>query len=143
MGLFDFDKKEADNKLAELITQQVSDKFEVQGLQVSVAEKKVSISGSLNSEDTKKSILEMVQGLEGVAGVEDQLEVLEENVEKSDSGAKVYTVQSGDTLWGISEKFLGNGADYMKIFEANKEVWKDYNDDPNVLYPGWKLTIPQ
>ena len=74
----------------------------------------------------------------------DNLNVLPkiEGSEVTEEGKTVYTVVSGDTLWGISEKFYGDGSKYMKIFEANKEVWKNYNDDPNVIYPDWKLVIP-
>ncbi|HKJ16521.1 MAG TPA: LysM peptidoglycan-binding domain-containing protein [Xanthomonadales bacterium] len=54
------------------------------------------------------------------------------------AGAKTYTVQSGDTLWKISEEHYGNGSKYMKIFEANKDLL----DDPDKIFPGQELTIP-
>ena len=56
----------------------------------------------------------------------------------SDSGAQTYTVQSGDTLWSISEKIYGNGSSYMKIFEANTALL----EDPDRILPGQELTIP-
>ena len=56
----------------------------------------------------------------------------------ADSSAQTYTVQSGDTLWRISEKFYGNGSSYMKIFEANTGVL----EDPDRILPGQELTIP-
>ncbi len=31
----------------------------------------------------------------------------------------------------------------MKIFEANRELWKKYKYDYNVLYVGWVLKIPE
>jgi LysM repeat protein len=49
-----------------------------------------------------------------------------------------YTVQPGDTLSKISEKFYGSAQQYMKIFEANR----DKLSDPNKIQPGQKLTIP-
>jgi nucleoid-associated protein YgaU len=48
-------------------------------------------------------------------------------------------VQSGDTLWKISEKIYGNGSSYMKIFEANTGLL----EDPDRILPGQKLTIPK
>lgn len=51
---------------------------------------------------------------------------------------KTYTVQSGDTLWGIAKKFYGDGSEYTKIADANK----DKVSDPNLIYPGQLLTIP-
>ncbi len=55
-----------------------------------------------------------------------------------ESVTQTYTVQSGDTLWRISEKFYGNGSSYMKIFEANTGVL----EDPDRILPGQELTIP-
>ncbi|GAA2810103.1 transglycosylase family protein [Saccharopolyspora taberi] len=45
-----------------------------------------------------------------------------------------YTVQAGDTLGKIGEKF---GVDYKDIFERNTDVLKD----PNLIFPGQKLDI--
>ena len=49
-----------------------------------------------------------------------------------------YTVRSGDTLWKISQTFLGSGARYMEIFNANRGTLSD----PNKIFPGQVLTIP-
>lgn len=51
---------------------------------------------------------------------------------------KTYTVKSGDCLWNIAKKFYGNGAQYTKIYNANKGKIKN----PNLIYPGQVLTIP-
>ena len=52
---------------------------------------------------------------------------------------KTYTVKSGDCLWNIAKSLYGNGADYAKIYEANKGV---IGSNPNLIYPGQVLTIP-
>lgn len=52
---------------------------------------------------------------------------------------KTYTVVSGDTLWSIAERFLGNGARYPEIYNLNKEV---VGSDPRLLKPGLVLTLP-
>lgn len=52
--------------------------------------------------------------------------------------SKTYTVVKGDTLWGIAKRFYGNGSNYPKIFNANK----DKISNPNLIYPGQVLTIP-
>lgn len=54
------------------------------------------------------------------------------------ASAATYTVQPGDTLWKISEEHYGNGSKYMKIFEANRDLL----DDPDKIFPGQELTIP-
>lgn len=52
--------------------------------------------------------------------------------------ATTYTVQSGDTLWLIAKKFLGDGSRYTEILEANKGSVSD----PNSLSVGLVLKIP-
>lgn len=52
---------------------------------------------------------------------------------------KTYTVQSGDCLWRIAQKFYGKGGDYTKIYEANKGT---IGSNPNLIYPGQVFTIP-
>jgi len=51
---------------------------------------------------------------------------------------KTHTVVKGDTLWGIVKKYYGNGSQYTKIANANKDKVKN----PNLIYPGQVLTIP-
>lgn len=56
----------------------------------------------------------------------------------SSTAVKIYEVKSGDTLSNIAKTEYGNANDYMRIFEANKDILKD----PNKIYPGQKLKIP-
>ncbi len=53
---------------------------------------------------------------------------------------RTYTVVSGDCLWNIAKKYYGNGAEYMKIYNANSNVFKGRS--PNLIYVGEVLTIP-
>ena len=48
---------------------------------------------------------------------------------------KTYTVVSGDTLWGIAEKFIGSGSKYGLIMDLNGLT-------SDVIYPGQVLKIP-
>ncbi|MEO8970890.1 MAG: LysM peptidoglycan-binding domain-containing protein [Ktedonobacteraceae bacterium] len=50
-----------------------------------------------------------------------------------------YTVQSGDTLWGIAQRAYGDPEDWDTIYSANKGV---VGNNPNLIYPGQKLNIP-
>ena len=49
-----------------------------------------------------------------------------------------YTVKQGDTLSKIAKEHLGNAANYMAIFEANR----DQLTDPDQIKPGQVLKIP-
>jgi nucleoid-associated protein YgaU len=52
---------------------------------------------------------------------------------------RTYTVQEGDSLSKIAEKFYGNASAYNRIFEANR----DKLSDPNKMGAGAQLVIPQ
>ena len=51
----------------------------------------------------------------------------------------IYTVVSGDCLWNIAKKYYGDGSQYTKIYNANKET---IGANPNVIKVGQKLVIP-
>ncbi|MGN1370047.1 MAG: LysM peptidoglycan-binding domain-containing protein [Aristaeellaceae bacterium] len=52
----------------------------------------------------------------------------------TDNGTK-YIVKQGDTLWGLSQKFLGKGNRYREIMKAN-------GMKNTILRPGMALVIP-
>lgn len=73
----------------------------------------------------------------------------------SSSSGQTYTIKSGDTLWGIAQKFYGSGAKWQTIYNANKEIiestakarWKaaGINRDSqngHWIFPGVTLHIP-
>ena len=49
-----------------------------------------------------------------------------------------YTVKSGDCLWNIAKKYLGDGFRYNEIYNLNK----DKITNPNLIYAGQVLTLP-
>lgn len=62
-----------------------------------------------------------------------------------------YTIKKGDTLWGIAKRTYGSGAQYTKIYDANKDVieaeakkhgFKSSNNG-NRIWPGTVLQIPK
>lgn len=53
------------------------------------------------------------------------------------SGDDSYTVQAGDTLWGIARKYYGSGTEYQKLWKDNKERI----DTPETLQIGTRLEL--
>ena len=53
------------------------------------------------------------------------------------SSGKTYVVKRGDSLWGISKKFYGNGNLFLKIQLANPSI-----KNPNILSVGQVIKIP-
>lgn len=49
---------------------------------------------------------------------------------------KTYIVKSGDTLWNISKRLLGDGSKYTVLASQNNIA------NPNLIYPGQVLTMP-
>lgn len=72
--------------------------------------------------------------------------IIQEEVKKTEipalsnesSALQKYTVQKGDTLQKISQKFFGTTKKWVKIFEINKAELKS----PNKIYPGMVINIP-
>jgi len=53
-------------------------------------------------------------------------------------GVRTHVVQRGETLWGISQKYYGDGKAWNRIYAANKNRIRDPKDVP----AGTKLIIP-
>ena len=103
-------------------------------IEVSTTEKASSSKGSSSSSKKKNSSKDSKKSKElkkkPAANSDDRT---------SPPKAKTYTVKSGDCLWAIAQKFYGNGAQYTKIYNANKGT---VGSNPNVIYPGQVLKIP-
>lgn len=49
---------------------------------------------------------------------------------------KTYTVESGDTLWGIAQQFLGDGGKYTDLVAVNPEI-----KNPGLIYVGQVIKL--
>lgn len=143
MGLFDF-AKDIGKKLfgigdadaAEKIKSHIeADNPGVDNLAVQFEDGVAKISGNVKDSAALEKAVLIAGNVEGVETVE------LDNISGAQPGDNVdyYEIQKGDSLWKIAEKAYGNGAKYTAIFEANKEVIKD----PDLIYPGQKIRIPQ
>ncbi|UWR25505.1 peptidoglycan-binding protein LysM [Sulfitobacter sp. S223] len=105
--------------------------LDAEGLDIKVEGDKVKVTGKAASQEMREKVILAVGNVEGVSAVED-------DVQGGEGEPTFHTVEKGDTLWAISEKTLGNGAHYEKIFEANKPMLTH----PDKIYPGQVLRIP-
>lgn len=48
-------------------------------------------------------------------------------------------VESGFTLWAIAEDSFGSGFEYVRVYEANRDLIRD----PDLIYPGQVFRIPE
>jgi LysM repeat protein len=55
------------------------------------------------------------------------------------SQVQSYTVQTGNTLFGIAQQFLGSGNDWPQVYHENSSKISD----PNLIYPGQVLAVAQ
>ncbi len=119
----------------------------------------VTLSGYVPNQEQKEKAVLTAGNIAGVSRVQDNLilgappvEVAE--VEQAVAAAaeaeadkpgeasfesRTYTVQSGDSLGKIAQEFYGKASAYQKIFEANQPMLSD----PNKIYPGQVLRIPE
>ncbi len=114
----------------------------VQGLVVEVDGDSVALGGVATDLATKEKAVLIAGNVEGISQVNaDQLVTLEQISSENTSEFEpvFYTIQKGDTLWGISEDFYKDGSKYPLIVEANLEVIKD----ADLIYPGQAIRIPE
>ena len=96
---------------------------------------KVTVSGEVATQEEKEKIILAAGNIQGVSSVEDKITVTGPVVVAS----RFVVVKAGDTLSAISKTVYGDANLYNKIFEANKPLLKD----PNKIYPGQTLRIPE
>ena len=117
----------------------------VQGLVVEVDGETVALGGVATDVATKEKAILIAGNVEGISQVNaEQLvtltQISEENVKAEELFEPVfYTIEKGDTLWGIASDFYKNGSKYPLIVEANLEVIKN----ADLIYPGQAIRIPE
>ncbi len=104
----------------------------VAGLNVSEGEGFLTIEGSADSAESKKALWDKYNEIDPDYRSGD----LVLNISAPEAAANTYTVQSGDNLSKIGKKY---GVSWNAIFEANR----DKLDDPDRIFPGQELVIPE
>ncbi len=150
MGLFDFiknagekifgskdDAPSADEMREQVISFVSQFNLDITDLDVQIEGDKATLTGMAGSQADKEKLIVAVGNIEGIATVDDRIDV-KEVVEEAPAPV-FYTVKGGDSLSKIAKEMYGDAMKYNNIFEANKPMLKD----PNLIYPGQVLRIPQ
>jgi nucleoid-associated protein YgaU len=143
MGLFNFIKEagaklfggEAKAATPEGLKKEVQGHgFDARNINIDVQGDKVKVSGQATSQEEAEKIALSIGNTFGIS----QVDISGLQVQKPGTEAQMYTVQKGDTLWKIAEKFYGEGSKYPEIVKANTPPVKN----PDLIQPGWVLRIP-
>ena len=140
MGLFKFNKSKGDDDATKDtggFFKRMADKYGMapEKVDAEVAGERVILKGKVPTREEAEKIIIATGNNVGVAEVESQLEIEEDD---SAPEATMYEVQSGDTLGKIAKDFYGDAMKYPAIFEANKPMLSD----PDKIYVGQVLRIP-
>lgn len=84
--------------------------------------------GGLGRLDGKPDFSNVVGGSDTVAGSGDG----------GSTGQRTYTIEKGDTLSAISQRFYGKAKFWRQIFEANGDTL----DNPDRIFPGQTIVLP-
>ena len=104
----------------------------VSGLNVTEGEGFITIEGAAGSAEVKQALWDEYNRIDPEYRSGD----LVLNVTAPEAASATYTVQSGDNLSKIGKQY---GVTWQQIFEANR----DKLSDPDKIFPGQELTIPQ
>lgn len=112
----------------------------VYGLQVDGS----SVIGTVSSEDARQKAYAAIAGVDNSANLDLSVDAGFATQEASaaatgaSSSGQSYTVQGGDNMRKIAQRFYGDEMQWKRIWEANK----DKIPNPDVVRVGTQLTIP-
>jgi nucleoid-associated protein YgaU len=146
MGIFDFifgsgeivEAESDEERSAKLENHVRKLGLEVEQLKVDVKGDTATVQGKVKAQMDREKVVLAVGNTQGIAKVDDRMEVVRAEAVKAEPEAKFYTVKSGDSLSKIAKELYGDAMKYPTIFEANKPMLKD----PDKIYPGQVLRIP-
>lgn len=126
-----FEAKLADQKKVMLTGLVDSLGLDIQNFDLDYKDGQVAVYGQVSSDSDKSMVISALQNADGIRFVDNRLSVTAPTVQ-------TYTVKSGDSLSKIAKEFYGDPMKYKELFAANQDVL----DDPNKIFPGQELKIP-
>ena len=132
--LFDTDAEAADN-----IKQHLEIRLSgIHNVDVDYDDGVATICGECDSQAIKNHAILIAGDIKGVERVVADDLIAPQPAPEKEPKEEYYTIQSGDTLGAIAQRFYGKASAYARIFEANTGVISD----PNKIFPGQKIRIP-
>jgi nucleoid-associated protein YgaU len=143
MGLFG---KSFDEKVNEAITDINKMNLGVRNLGAHVEGKVVTLTGEAPSRDIATRVMNELDKSVHPDNIVNAIKVdkpapepvVEVETDEESPTERYHMVAPGETLSHISLKYYGKANEYMKIFEANRDIL----DNPDLIKPGQKLRIP-
>jgi LysM repeat protein len=146
MGLFDRFLKSFDDKVNEAIENLNGMDLGVKGLGAKVDGKVVTLTGEAPNREVSAKVMKLFNEMVETDNTLNTIRVAEpapapapEPEPEPEPAERIYEVVAGDTLSGIAKKYYGAANQYMKIFEANRDIL----DNPDLIKVGQKLRIPE
>jgi nucleoid-associated protein YgaU len=104
-----------------------------------VQDDKLVMQGAAPNEEIKNAVWNQIKAVDSSFSDLSADISVDSSIPAPQPEATMYTVVAGDSLWKISEKVYGKGADYKRILEANSDKLENEN---TVIHPGDELRIP-
>lgn len=153
MGLLDFLKDAGEDLFggkkgdeADAIRKKIEKELgsNVENIGVLYKDGRVELHGKAKSQAAKEKAALLAGNVKGVNSVNDDgLTVAGQPATPASApvaapATTYYTIEKGDTLSKIANRFYGDPQKYHDLFDANREVIQD----PDKIYPGQKIRIP-
>jgi nucleoid-associated protein YgaU len=145
MGLFDLFGKSFDQQVQEAINDVGATTPGVSGLHADIRGKVITLKGKAESREAANLAMQKVDQVVKAENIVNAIEVFKASepapapAPDAATEGRVYEVVAGDTLGAIAQKYYGKASQYMKIFEANRDIL----DNPDLIKVGQKLKIPE
>ena len=147
MGLISFIKnlgRDVEGETTQALTETLNNKLPnlLSNLHVAVADGTVTLTGEASSDAVREKAILLAGNVQGVDAVDaDGVTVAAPH---GDGGVVTmkepifYTIKKGDSLSKIAKTNYGRADQWRALFDANREII----DDPDLIYPGQTIRIP-
>ncbi len=147
MGLFDLFGKSFDDQVTEAINDISATTPGVSGLSAELRGKVVTLRGTAENRQAADLVMQKIDRAVKADNIVNAIEIQKAPEPEpaaapeaaAAGGEETYEVVAGDTLGAIAQKYYGKASEYMRIFEANRDIL----DNPDLIKVGQKLKIPK